>query len=73
MLIVLLSFVALAIDVGYMVVVKNELQNVADAGALAGARQLGDIYEPMTSPSSRPMSALIRATINTAGDRCRPH
>lgn len=33
----LLGFAALAIDVGYLFVVRNELQNSADAAALAGA------------------------------------
>lgn len=37
----LLVFGALSIDIGRALVVKNELRNVADAGALAGARQLG--------------------------------
>ena len=31
---------ALAVDIGHLVVTKNELQNAADAGALAGARVL---------------------------------
>jgi Flp pilus assembly protein TadG len=44
----LLSFAALAVDIGYVMVTKNELQNVADAAALAAARQLGGIYEPMS-------------------------
>ncbi len=39
-LLMLVSFVALAIDVGHLYVVRNELQNAADAGALAGARHL---------------------------------
>jgi hypothetical protein len=39
-LFVLLCFAALAIDVGRLVVARNELQNAADAGALAGARFL---------------------------------
>ncbi len=47
-LIVLLGVAALAIDVGYLFATKNELQNVADAAALAATRQLGAIYEPMT-------------------------
>jgi Flp pilus assembly protein TadG len=47
-LIMLLSFAALAVDIGYVMVTKNELQNVADAAALAGARQLGGIYESMS-------------------------
>lgn len=40
----LIGFTALAVDVGYMYVTKNELQNVADAAALAGAGYLGSIY-----------------------------
>jgi len=48
MLVMLLGFAALAIDIGYGMVTKNELQNVADAAALAGASQLGAIYEDMT-------------------------
>jgi hypothetical protein len=35
-----ISITALAIDSGHMVMVKNELQNAADAGALAGAALL---------------------------------
>lgn len=40
LVIALLGFAALAVDIGHMAVVKNELQNAADAGALAGAAQL---------------------------------
>jgi Flp pilus assembly protein TadG len=39
-LIVLLGIAALALDIGHLFVTKNELQNAADAGALAGARNL---------------------------------
>ena len=39
-LFLLVGFVSLAIDVGHLYVVRNELQNAADAGALAGARHL---------------------------------
>ena len=45
---VLIAVVALAVDIGYLAVTKNELQNIADASALAGARKLGSIYEPMS-------------------------
>jgi hypothetical protein len=38
---VLLGFAALATDVGYLMVVKNELQNIADGSALAAAGELG--------------------------------
>ncbi len=38
--VVLLGVAAFAIDIGHLMVVKNEVQNAADAGALAGARML---------------------------------
>ncbi len=44
MLVVFIGFTALAIDVGYMMVARNQLHNAADASALAGARQLGENY-----------------------------
>lgn len=40
----LIGFTSLAVDVGYMYATRNELQNVADAAALAGATRLGAIY-----------------------------
>ena len=43
----LLGFTALAIDLGHAWMVKQELQNVADAAALAGAGQLGQMYKGM--------------------------
>lgn len=39
-IVMLIGFVALAIDIGHIAVARNELQNAADAGALAGARYL---------------------------------
>jgi hypothetical protein len=44
---VLIGIAAMAVDVGYVMATKNELQNVADAAALAGARQLGVIYSEL--------------------------
>lgn len=41
---VLLGFAALAIDIGYLYATKNELQNIADAAALAATGKLGQIY-----------------------------
>lgn len=43
-LVMLIGFAALAIDVGYLYSTRNELQNVADAAALAGAGYLGSVY-----------------------------
>jgi Flp pilus assembly protein TadG len=45
---VLLGFAALSIDIGQALVARNELQDVADAGALAGARRLGTIYQGLS-------------------------
>ncbi|WP_164704841.1 pilus assembly protein TadG-related protein [Cupriavidus necator] len=45
-IVALLSFAALAIDVGYLFVVRNQLQNAADAAALNGANNL---YRPGTT------------------------
>jgi hypothetical protein len=47
-MVVLVGFAALAIDIGYLMVTRNELQNVADAAALAAASKLGDNYQDMT-------------------------
>jgi hypothetical protein len=46
---IVIALMALAIDVGRLYATKNELQNVADAAALAGAGKLGDIYAKMTA------------------------
>lgn len=43
-LVILLGIAAFAIDFGFRHVTRNELQNIADGAALAGARQLGMLY-----------------------------
>jgi len=48
MIVALLGFVALAVDIGYALVTRNQIQNVADSAALAGARQVGQIYNGLT-------------------------
>ena len=47
-LIVLMGFAGIAIDVGAMMLTRNELQNGADAAALAGA---GALYQKNTCPA----------------------
>jgi hypothetical protein len=42
-----IGLAALAIDIGYLYTTRNELQNVADAAALAGARYLGNEYSKL--------------------------
>ena len=67
-LLVLLACAAAAIDIGHALVTRNELQNVADAGALAGTRALGKIYEGMTPASQQTytLTSVDRTTIETA-------
>ena len=49
--IILLGMAAFVIDFGYGWATTNELQNAADAGALAGVRALGKFYCPETDPA----------------------
>ncbi len=55
----LIGVVALAIDVGYVAVTKNELQNIADAATLAGAGQLGNIYQGLTYDEQQVLSLYV--------------
>ena len=65
---VLLAMAAATIDIGHALVARNELQNAADAGALAGARALGRLYEGMTPDAMGlyQLSGGDAATIKTA-------
>jgi Flp pilus assembly protein TadG len=65
---VLLAMAAATIDIGHALVARNELQNSADAGALAGARALGIMYEGMTPAAmgAYQLSGSDAATIKTA-------
>ena len=47
-MVALLGVVALAVDLGYLFVTRNEVQNVADGSALAGARDLGAQYQSLS-------------------------
>jgi Flp pilus assembly protein TadG len=59
-LFILIGVAALAIDLGHQYVVRNQLQNAADAGALAGAEELYYRDDNLPSPSD---TALI-GTVN---------
>lgn len=65
MLTVLLGFVALAVDVGNLMASRNELQNVADAAALAGAGYMGSVYKNLnlSQQSSHTFSKAEIATV----------
>ncbi|HSQ51674.1 MAG TPA: pilus assembly protein TadG-related protein, partial [Nitrospiraceae bacterium] len=57
MIVVLLSFGALALDISNAMIARNELQNVADGSALAGARALGVIYAAL--PAGTPYTTYV--------------
>lgn len=61
----LVSLAALVLDGGAALVSKHQLQNLADAAALAGARQLGKLYEsqPAAISPPQPLSLANRARV----------
>lgn len=61
LMVVLLSFAAMAIDIGHLMVVRNELQNAADAAALAGAQY----FYPSLTPKIPNWTAAETQAINS--------
>ena len=50
LLVPLMGMLAFSIDLGWIALVKTDLQTVADAAALAGAEQLQSLYVQYTLP-----------------------
>ncbi|HKJ31371.1 MAG TPA: pilus assembly protein TadG-related protein, partial [Balneolales bacterium] len=63
-LVMLIGFAAIAIDIGYLYSTRNELQNIADASALAGAGLLGDVYAHLTSAEQQTYACGDQNTIS---------
>ena len=61
----LLGFAALALDISSLLLVRNELQNAADAGALAGAGELYQNGEGSVNAACN-AAAVTAATANSA-------
>jgi Flp pilus assembly protein TadG len=85
-IVLLVMFTALAIDIGHLFVVRNELQNAADAGALAGARFLYNedgtlvnvganqiAYDAATANRSEGVAAEVNWPGGNGGDVQRGH
>jgi hypothetical protein len=85
-MIVLVGFAALAVDLGHLYVARNELQNAADAGALAGARVLYNddgtaintganqiAYDAATANNSEKVPVDVNWTGGNGGDVQRGH
>ena len=75
LLVVFLALAAFAIDVGYIALVRSELQNVADSAALAGAAelvnrdQLKNAYNTDSIRAVARENALAYASMNSAGGK----
>jgi len=68
LLIPLLAMLAFSIDAGWMVLVKTDLQNVADAAALAGAEKLQSGYVQYYMPGQFYQYSIgVAGTTNTPG------
>jgi Flp pilus assembly protein TadG len=65
-MIALLGFLGLGVDVGYTYIAKGELQNAADAGALAGAATLYQGFSPNLNWVSAQQQATLFAQTNIA-------
>ena len=85
-LLLLIGFAALAIDIGHLCVARAELQNAADAGALAGARILyiddgtavdeasnQEAYDAATANNSEDVAVEVNWTGGNEGDVQRGH
>jgi hypothetical protein len=59
----IIALTALAVDIGHLVVTRNELQNAADAGALAGARYLYNDFGTLVNAGCNAI-AMAAATAN---------
>ena len=68
LLILILGAVAFAVDVSWMTLTASELQNVADAAALAGANKLGDnlVLHSLGSQTAANKTALRAAAVSIA-------
>src|SRR5438445_7351932 len=68
LLIPMLGMLAFSIDAGYMVLVRTDLQNTADAAALAGAEKLQSYYVQYNLPGQLTQQAIkTAAQANTPG------
>jgi hypothetical protein len=71
LLVPLLGMLAFSIDLGYIMVVQSDLQNAADAAALAGAERLQNLYVLYNLPGQAQQSQILTlATTNTGTDDC---
>lgn len=69
LLLVFVGMAAMAVDLGYLFVVRNQLQNAADAGVLAGAAEL--YFREETAPSPADVGRVNPGANGVARDTAR--
>jgi Flp pilus assembly protein TadG len=67
LLIPLVGMLAFSVDIGYMILVRAELQNAADAAALAGAEKLQDLYVNYYMPLQPQRAQIYNTATNNTG------
>jgi hypothetical protein len=67
LLLPLAGMLAFSVDVGYMVLVQTELQNAADAAALAGAERLQELYVQFYMPGQTQQAQIYNKAVNNTG------
>lgn len=69
LMVVLLAFVAMTADVGFIELTRTQLQSAADAGALAGAMELSGTDDPALVRTNARNAILQTAALHRAGER----
>ncbi len=69
LMVVLLGFVAMTVDVGFIELTRTQLQSAADAGALAGALELSATDDPALVRTNARNAILQTAALHRAGDK----
>ena len=67
LLIPLLAMLAFSIDAGWMVLTRTDLQNTADAAALAGAEKLQEMWVQYYSPGQVSQSTILTQAVTNSG------
>src|SRR5713101_7106509 len=71
LLVPLMGMLAFSIDIGWIALVRTDLQTAADAAALAGAEKLQELYVEYTMPGQLNKNAILTtATTNTNTQTC---
>lgn len=69
LMVVLLGFVAMTVDIGFIELTRTQLQSAADASALSGAMELSGIDEPALVRTNARNAVVQTAAMHRAGDK----